>query len=65
MFTDRPGSKHDDYYGTFKKIVRNSEYSKSDNIKKLSVTNSFKNVYIEFMKFQLVLKLWRHQIAKS
>ena len=31
------GSGHEDYYGTFKKLVRNSEYSKSENFKKLSV----------------------------
>ena len=30
-------SKHEDCFGTFKKLVRNSEYSKSDNFKKLSV----------------------------
>ena len=31
------GSEHEDWYETFKKLVRNSEYSKSDNVKKLSV----------------------------
>ena len=30
-------SENEDCYGTFKKLVRNSEYSKSDNFKKLSV----------------------------
>ena len=30
-------SEHEDCHGTFKKLVKNSEYSKSDNFKKLSV----------------------------
>ena len=30
-------SQHEDCYGTFKKLVRNSEYSISDDFKKLSV----------------------------
>ena len=28
---------HEDCYGTFKKLVRNSEFSRSDNFKELSV----------------------------
>ena len=31
------GREHEDCYGTFKNLARNSEYSKSDNFKKLSV----------------------------
>ena len=31
-------SKHEECYGAFKKHVRNSEYSKSENLKKLSGT---------------------------
>ena len=34
---DVPSSGHEDYYGTLKKVVRNSGYSKSDNFKKLPV----------------------------
>ena len=30
-------SEHKDCYGAFKKLARNSEYSKSDDFKKLSV----------------------------
>ena len=30
-------SKHEDCYGDFKKIVRNCDFQKSDNFKKLSV----------------------------
>ena len=30
-------NEHEDCYRAFKKLVRNSEYSKSDNFKKLSV----------------------------
>ena len=30
-------SEHEDCFGTFKKLVRNSECSKSDDFKKLSV----------------------------
>ena len=31
------GSEREDCYGTFEKLIRNSEYSKTDNLKKLSV----------------------------
>ena len=34
---EAPGNEYEDCYGTFKKLVRNSEYSKSDDFKKLSV----------------------------
>ena len=34
---DMARHEHGDCYATFKKLVRNSEYSKSDNFKKLSV----------------------------
>ena len=30
-------NEHEDCYGTFEKLVRNSEFSRSDNFKKLSV----------------------------
>ena len=31
------GSKHGECYGAFKNLVRNSEYFKSKNLKKLSI----------------------------
>ena len=31
------GSEHEGFYETFKKLIRDSEYSKSDNLEKLSV----------------------------
>ena len=34
------GSKHADFYGTFKKFVRNSENSKSDNVQYRTGPNS-------------------------
>ena len=30
------GSEHEDCYETFKKLVRNSDYSKPDNFKKMA-----------------------------
>ena len=36
-FDEGRRSEHKDCYGTFKRLVRNPEYSKSDNFKKLSV----------------------------
>ena len=32
------GSKHGECYGTFKKLVRNFEFSKSEDFKKLSAS---------------------------
>ena len=41
------GNEHEDCYGTFQKLVRNSEYPKSDNFKELSVRNvSFKLCFV-------------------
>ena len=35
-YSQRTGSGHEECYKTFKKLVRNTEYSKSDNFKILS-----------------------------
>ena len=40
------GSEHESCYGTFKKLVRNSEYSKSENFKKLTVLAKFLKIYL-------------------
>ena len=37
LVLEGPGSGHEECYGTFKKLARNTEYSKFDNSKKLSV----------------------------
>ena len=37
------GSINEEFYGQFKKLIRNSEYSKSDNFKKLSVLGQIRS----------------------
>ena len=40
-FKEGAASEHEDCYGTFKKLLRNSEFSKSDNFKKLQYLPKF------------------------
>ena len=51
--------KHEDCYGTFKKVVRNSEYSKSDNFKKISVwpKDSYRKNYMYSLNFSKELRM--------
>ena len=42
----RTGGKHEECRGTFKKLVRNSKYSKSENFKKLSVLAQILRKYV-------------------
>ena len=39
LILEKYGKEYEDCYGTFQKLVRNSEYPKSDNFKELSVRN--------------------------
>ena len=39
LILEKYGKEHEDCYGTFQKLVRNSEYPKSENFKELSVRN--------------------------
>ena len=55
------GNEQEDCYGTFKKLVRNSECSKSDNSKKLSVIFICINRILPEITFQFYSLFFRHQ----